>query len=126
MQSKKPAKKKFTTQQQQQQQQLLDDFYAELYGGLFEQGTSGFEAEAEGDDDDDDDDDDDIFALLPDDSPDKEVSEEDEVAANRDIYVQEDEVLTDELPKKQRFMSTDAVCDNNSFETVPQQLPQTC
>ena len=50
MQSKKPAKKKFTTQQQQQQQQLLDDFYAELYGGLFEQGTSGFEAEAEGDD----------------------------------------------------------------------------
>ena len=50
MQSKKPAKKKFTTQQQQQQQQLLDDFYAELYGGLFEQGISGFEAEAEGDD----------------------------------------------------------------------------
>ena len=46
MQSKKPAKKKFTTKQQQ----LLDDFYAELYGGLFEQGTSGFEAEAEGDD----------------------------------------------------------------------------
>ena len=121
MQSKKPAKKKFTTQQQQQQQQLLDDFYAELYGGLFEQGTSGFEAEAEGDDDNDDD----IRALLPDDGPDKEVPEEEEVAANRDIEVQEDEVLTDELPKKQRFMSTDAVCDNNSFDTVPEQSPET-
>ena len=121
MQSKKPAKKKFTTKQQQ----LLDDFYAELYGGLygglFEQGTSGFEAEAEGDDDNDDD----IRALLPDDGPDKEVPEEEEVAANRDIEVQEDEVLTDELPKKQRFMSTDAVCDNNSFDTVPEQSPET-
>ena len=117
MQSKKPAKKKFTTKQQQ----LLDDFYAELYGGLFEQGTSGFEAEAEGDDDNDDD----IRALLPDDGPDKEVPEEEEVAANRDIEVQEDEVLTDDLPKKQRFMSTDAVCDNNSFDTVPEQSPET-
>ena len=117
MQSKKPAKKKFTTKQQQ----LSDDFYAELYGGLFEQGTSGFEAEAEGDDDNDDD----IRALLPDDGPDKEVPEEEEVAANRDIEVQEDEVLTDELPKKQRFMSTDAVCDNNSFDTVPEQSPET-
>ena len=125
MQSKKPGKRKFTTQQQQQQQQLLDDFYAELYGGLFEQGTSGFEPEAKGADDDDDDNDDDICALLPDDGPDKEVSEEEEVAANRDIDVQEDEVLTDELPKKQRFMSTGAVCDNNSFETVPQQPPET-
>ena len=71
------------------------------------------------------DDDDDIRALLPDDGPDKEVPEEEEVAATRDIEVKEDEVLTDELPKKHRFMSTDAVCDNNSFDTVPEQSPET-
>lgn len=50
--------------------------------------------------------------MVPDDGPDEEVPEEEEVDVNRDIDAQEDEVLTDELPKKQRFMSTD------SFQTV--------
>ena len=53
--------------------------------------------------------------MVPDDGPDEEVPEEEEVDVNRDIDAQEVEVLTDELPKKQRFMSTD------SFQTVLEQ-----
>lgn len=53
--------------------------------------------------------------MVPDDGPEEEVPEEKEVDVNRDIDVQEDEVLTDELPKEQRFMSTD------SFQTVLEQ-----
>ena len=115
MQSTKPAKRRFTTQQQPQQ--LLDDFYAELDEGLFEQVISGFKAEVEDDDDDDDDDDDgDIYEAVP---------EEEDDDVNKDVDAQEDEVLTDELPKKQRFVSTDTVCDNNNFQTVPEQPPET-
>ena len=116
MQSTKPAKRRFTTQQQPQQ--LLDDFYAELDEGLFEQVISGFKAEVEDDEDDDDDDDDDgdIYEAVP---------EEEDDDVNKDVDAQEDEVLTDELPKKQRFVSTDTVCDNNNFQTVPEQPPET-
>ena len=114
MQSTKPAKRRFTTQQQPQQ--LLDDFYAELDEGLFEQVISGFKAEVEGDDDDDGDDDGDIYEAVP---------EEEDVDVNKDVDAQEDEVLTDKLPRKQRFINTDNVCDNNSFQTVPEQPPET-
>ena len=63
--------------------------------------------------------------MLADDSPDKEVPEEEEVDISREADAQEDEVLTDELPKKQRFVSTDAVCDDNSFQAVPEQPQET-
>lgn len=63
--------------------------------------------------------------MLPVDSPDKEVPEEEEVDVSRDVDAQEDEVVTDELSKKQRFVSTDVVCDDNSFQAVPEQPPET-
>ena len=110
MQSEKPVKRRFTTPQQHQQK-LLNDFFAELDEGLFEQVTSDFEAEVEGNDDDDND----IRTFLPDEGPDGEVPEEGEVDVNRDVDGQEDEVLTDELPKKKIFMSTGVVCDDNNF-----------
>ena len=94
MQSTKPAKKRFAMQQQQQQK-LLDGFYAELDEGLFEQGTSGFEAKVECNNDGD------ICPLLHDDRPDEEVPEEEEADDSKNINSQENGVLADELPKKQ-------------------------
>ena len=103
----------------------MDDFYAGIVEVLFEQGKSGFEAEVERNDDDDHDNDDDIRALLPGDLPHEEVPEEEELDVNRDVDAQEDEVLTDKLLRKQRFMSTDAACDNDSFHAVPEQPQET-
>ena len=99
----------------------MDDVYAELDEGLFEQATSGFEPEVESNDDDGGG----ICAMLPDDSPDEEMCEEEEVDASKDVDAQDNEVLSDKISKKQRFMSTGAVCDDNSFQKVPEQPPET-
>lgn len=99
----------------------MDDFYAELDEGLFEQGTSSFEIEeVEGNDDHDND----ICALLLGKGLDWEVPEEEEVDVNRNVDAKVDELLTEELPKKKRFMSSDAVCNDNNFSGSSRAAPR--
>ena len=44
---------------------------------------------------------------------------------SNDVNAQQDEVLTYELPKKQRFMGTDVARDKNTFHSVPEQPQET-
>ena len=110
-----PLKKRRVTQGESDRN--LQQLYREIYECPFEPDTIGFQNE--------DDDDDDAAATNI------QLDEENQEEANevvddkRDYDVPEDPVLTDEVPKKQKFKSADEVCNEDNYNAVPEHPEET-
>ena len=89
-----PPKKKEKYISQKTQEQLLREFYANLDEEPFKLGTSGFAGEGDVDVD---------YLLQV--SDDNESEEEEDV--NRDDGAETDEELVEEIPRQQKFMSSE-------------------